>query len=409
MSEPRNIADMIKDIAASNPAIIVDLGGQDTFDKTIKKISAFDTQFSERGQVFFSLGATPMETAERFTQIHIEQYRDTGRPSLPALVAHHLDDIGLAKDSPHYKAAVLVAARAEIDLAKTPQYHNTEHYADVTAHVAELLKRNNELAAAGVPGAIKLTKEEMADSITAAVGHDLEHPGGKNNLPGQKPGEFDPLRLEKIAFNAMLPLMQEAGLPQKSIDEIKVMIMTTSPDGPHGMLKSMAKSHIDGTPIDFDKFVHAAKFPELRVLVDDPKLTARAAILEDSDLGASAFEGMKSNTKMSQIFTEELQERDYRKMAAPDQLEDLRGPGARLGFSKFVVGDGPASLAAQASVGQNYTEMFKATEEELRQSQVAATKERNIPTVSAAPKADEPKVITADQLRKTIPKPPGGP
>ncbi len=39
----------------------------------------------EKGGVFFQLGSDAVQTAEAFTQIHIEQYRKTGRPSLPAL------------------------------------------------------------------------------------------------------------------------------------------------------------------------------------------------------------------------------------------------------------------------------------------------------------------------------------
>jgi hypothetical protein len=45
--------------------------------------------------------------------------------------------------------------------------------------------------------------------------------------------------------------------------------------------------------------------------------------------------------------------------------DDLRGPLARANFGKYVVGEGPASLAAQHAVGQNYTNMMAATEREL--------------------------------------------
>ncbi len=394
--EARNIGDIIREMAEQNPAIVVDLGGADTFNKTMKKINAFDTKFEETGKVFFSLGSTPMETAAKFTEIHIEQYRDAARPSLPALVKHHLDEIGLDSSSPHYKAAILVAARAEIDLAKTPEYHNTNHYADVTAHVAELLKRNNALANSNMPGAIKLSKEDMADSITAAVGHDLEHPGGKNNLPGQKAGEFDRYRLEEQSFQAMLPLMKEAGLPQKSIDDIHVMILTTSPDGPHSILKAVAKAHHEGNGVDWAKIDPDNKYPELKTLATDPKLSERAAILEDSDLGASAFEGLKSNIKMSQVFTEELQSRDYRSMAGPNagKLENLNGPHAREGFSKFVVGDGPASLAGQDAVGQNYTEMRASTQKEIAAMTPPPAVTTTPPAASmfTAPK-DDPKTV----------------
>src|SRR5262249_54774026 len=152
------------------------------------------------------------ETAERFTRIHIEQYRDGARPSLPLLVAHHLDDIGLAPDSPHYKAALLAAARAEVDGATVPQYHNKNHFADVTAQTAEFLNHNNTLADKGVAGAHKLTIEEIADSITAAVAHDIDHPGGKNAPPGERATAKNRLRLEEASFDALEPLLKKAGL-----------------------------------------------------------------------------------------------------------------------------------------------------------------------------------------------------
>ncbi len=353
----QTLPNTVKEMAAQNPDIVEAFGGQEKFNAAMEKIGTLDTKFDARGGVFFHLGSTPAETAEAFTKIHVDNYRDVGRPSLPALVAHHLDEIGLAKDDPHYKAALLVASRAEVDLAKTPQYHNTNHYADVTAQVAELVKRNNELAEQGVPGAQKLTPQEMADSITAAVGHDIEHPGGKNAAPGEAVTADNRLRLEEQSFKTIEPLLKDAGLDAKAMGDIHTMIQTTSPDGPHGILKAIAKAQQEGKPVEWAKLDPNNKMPELRDLAEklkaDPKLTARSAILEDSELGASAFEGLRSNVKMSQGFTQELQERNYG--------ENLQGPSARQGFSDFVVGEGPASAAAQQALGQNYKEMYKDT------------------------------------------------
>lgn len=399
--ETRNMAEILDSLAAQDPSIVAMLGGVEKFEKTKAAISANDTHFQERGGVFFELGKSPMDTAQAFTQIHIESYRETGRPSLPALVAHHLDDIGLSADSPHYKAALLVAARAEIDLAVRPEYHNTNHFADVTAHVAVLLKHGNEMAKQGVPGAQLLTKEEIADSITAAVGHDLDHPGGKNNLPGQAPGEYDPMRLEKASFAAMLPLLKEAGLPQKSIDEINVMVMTTSPDGPHAVLKAVAKAHHEGNGVDWEKIPGHEKFPELKVLATDPKLAERSAVLEDSDLGASAFEGMASNVEMSRVFTQELQNREYRNKAG--QLENLNGDFARKMFGMYVVGDGPASLAAQDAVGQNYKDLSAVTEQRL----AAAEQQKAAPSKFMGGGGDAPKEPAATVVQAKPMRPAG--
>lgn len=397
--EPRNMVEILNELAALDPSVVRLLGGAERFEATKQSISKNDTSFQERGGVFFEIGKSPLDTAQAFTEIHVEQYRDTGRPSLPALVAHHLDDIGLAKDSPHYKAAVLVAARAEIDLAVRPEYHNTNHFADVTAHVANLLKHNNRLAQQGVPGAQAFTKEEIADSITAAVGHDLDHPGGKNPLPGQAPGTFDHYRLEEQSFQAMLPLLKEAGLPQKSIDEIHTMIQTTSPDGPHGILKDVARAHHSGHGVIWEEIKNHEKFPELKVLADNPRLAERAAILEDSDLGASAFEGLQSNIYMSRVLTDEVQNRGYKnKAGAP---ENLNGDFSRKMFGQFVVGEGPASLAAQDALGSNWTGLMVETERNL-----AAAAAKETPAADTGSKfAAAPKEPPAETPRQ---KPPAG-
>lgn len=392
--EPKNMAEILNDLAAQDPAIVELLGGRERFEETRQSISKNDTHFQERGGVFFEIGKSPMDTARAFTEIHVEQHRESGRPSLPALVAHHLDDIGLEQDSPHYKAAILVAARAEIDLAVTPEYHNTNHFADVTAHVATLMKHNNNLAAQGVEGAVMMTKEEIADSITAAVGHDLGHPGGKNALPGQAPGEFDYYRLEEQAFQAMLPLMQEAGLPQKSIDEIHTMIQTTSPDGPHGILKDVMRAHHSGNGVNWEEIKGHERFPELKVLADNPRLAERAAILEDADLGGSAFEGLQSNVHMSKVLTEEVQNRGYKnKAGAP---EDLNGDFARKMFGQFVVQDGPASLAARDALGPNWDKLMVDTEHLL----ASVMEDMKPDSKFAAPAKDTPVVSTGTPKQK---------
>jgi hypothetical protein len=347
----QTLAERVRALAAQDPAIAASFGGPAELDRTLQRVAGLDTKFDARGGIYFRLGSTPQETAEAFARIHVDDYRDDARPSLPALVAHHLDELGLAKDNPHYKAALLVATRAEVELATTPGYHNKNHYADVTAQVAEFIKRNNELAEKGVRGAEKLSIEEMADSITAAVGHDLDHPGGKNALPGQKPGEFDPLRLEERSFQALEPLLREAGLSEKAVGDIHTMIQTTSPDGPHAILKALSKQALTGATPDWGKLPKGGVLDEIRAKLEaDPKILARSAILEDADLGGSAFEGLRSNIRMSDGFSQELQERNYN--------ENLRGPNALKGFSDYVVGQGPASAAAQDAVGVNYTDMY---------------------------------------------------
>ena len=359
------VADVIR-IITQHPETAAAFGSDESLNRILEDIIARDRAFEQAGGTYFQLGSSPVETADNFTKTHIEQYRDTARRSLPALAAHHLREIGLTPENLHYQAAMLVAARAEMAQTAQPEYHNQNHYEDVTAQVAEFVKRNNRLADAGVPGAKKLTPEEMADSITAALGHDIDHPGGKNPLPGEK-APADVYRLERQSFVAMEPLLRQAGLKDNEIADIHTMILTTSPDGPHGVLKAVAKAQQEGRALQWSDVDPGNKYPELKGLRDDPKLTQRAAMLEDADLGASAFEGLASNIKMSEAFTAELQARNYIVLNGPKAglLEDLRGAFARSMFGKFVVGEGPASVTAQDAVGKNYADMRALTEREL--------------------------------------------
>src|SRR5690349_17841716 len=99
----KSLQETLRDLAAADPFIVNAFGGQAVFDRTVEKIGRLDAKFGETGGIYFHLGNTPQETAEAFTRIHVEQYRDGARPSLPALVAHHLAEWGLSRDSPHYK------------------------------------------------------------------------------------------------------------------------------------------------------------------------------------------------------------------------------------------------------------------------------------------------------------------
>jgi hypothetical protein len=349
-----------------HPDSVEAFGSVETINRILQSIKERDEVFEKTGGAWFGLGASPERTAEAFTRIHINQYRNEARPSLPALAAHHLKEFGLTPDNPHFRAAMLVAARAEIAEGVEPEYHNRNHYEDVTAQTAEFLKHNNQLAIAGASGARMLTPEEMADSLTAALGHDLDHPGGKNAMPGEAKAT-DIYRLERKSFAAIEPLLQQAGLAPREIEDIHTMILTTSPDGPHGILKAVAKAQQEGQTLLWADVDPDNKFPELQVLAADPKLTQRAAMLEDADLGASAFEGLASNVAMSENFTGELQSRGYKFLSGPKagQPEDLRGVFSRAAFGKFVVGEGPASVAAQDAVGANYKAMREAAEREI--------------------------------------------
>lgn len=356
-------------ILEKHPAAYAAFGGRKELLYTLFDIMALDDRFRTSGGKYFHAGETPEETAQLFTSIHIQQYREGVRPSIPTLTAHHLEDMGLAKESPHYHAAMLVAARAELCMAQEPAYHNKCHFEDVIAHMAAFLKKNNSLADKGTPHVYKFTPEEMATAMIAAIGHDIDHVGGKNQLPGQMPGSFDVYRLENQSFRAIAPLLAEAGLEPCAIGEIRSLIRSTSPDGPYGILKKIVQVQKASNATEWREIDPGNAFPELRALLDDPKLAARAAMLVDADLAASAYEGIVSNETMSAALTREWQNPDrlYKVLSGPKtgQLEDLCGSFARAGFILFVVGDGPISIAAQQLLGKNYESLKESVSTEV--------------------------------------------
>lgn len=117
----------------------------------LRDIRRLDRRFDETGGIFFHAGSDALATAQAFTDIHINHYRASGRPSLPALAVHHADKMGIDKSSAAYKALLLVAVRAEMRAAVTPAYHNKFHYMDVAAMTANLLEKNDELSRRRVP------------------------------------------------------------------------------------------------------------------------------------------------------------------------------------------------------------------------------------------------------------------
>ena len=301
--------------------------------ETLRQLRELDRRFKETGGIFFHTGSNAFETAQKFTEIHVERYRQTGRPSLPALALHHAEQLGLEKDSPAYKALILVSVRAEMKAAVMPDYHSKFHYMDVAAITANLLEKNNEMVKAGDVDGTLLTSHEQALTFIAAIGHDLDHEGHVNPA-------HDPLFNENKSFHLMEPLLREAGLLAADIDRIYTILMATSPDGPHAVMKGIAQAQRAGKAADFSAIDPQNKFPELHMLGQDHKLTQMAAIVSDSDLYASSGAGIKSSNLMGALLTAEMRK--------DDPTVDLTTYGADKYFLDNIVGkEGYASNAGR--------------------------------------------------------------
>jgi len=337
-SSAKHVSQEINRVLASTP------DSNSVFDnenlkETIKNIIEADKKFEQESGVFFTTGSNAFETAQKFTEIHVEQYRNGGRPSLPALAIHHAEKMGFDTESPEYKAMILVSVRAEMQIVASPEYHSKHHYMDVAAMTANLLEKNDEMSGG-------LSKKDMALAFTAAIGHDLEH-NGKGNPKGS------PFFNEEKSYSLMEPLLREAGLEDKDMAKINMILLTTSPDGPHKFLKDVAKAQRERKDIDFSKIDPDNKFPELKALANDNSLTQMAAVVSDSDLYASAGVDIKVNKLMSNLLSKETG-------------MDLNSDGARKYFLDNIVGrDGFASNAGRAVANEALENMRSETNKRL--------------------------------------------
>lgn len=323
-------------------------GDQSALRETLSGIHTLNQKFDQRGGTFFSADAHDQaKTADAFTKIHLKDYEQSGRPSLPALAIHHAKILGIDPASPEYKAMILVATKAEVKLAATPDYHSQSHYSDVAALTATLLHKNNTMLESG-QGGVALTKSQQALTFIAAIGHDLEH-SGNGNPPDNK------LHNEEISFKAMAPLLKSAGLSPDAIESVHAIIQTTSPNGPHAVMKEAAAAQRDGRPANWAKVDPNNEFGHLiQNMAKGPQLVQMAAILSDADLGGSAFMGQEANRVLSERLTAENK--------AAGKPMDVTGPGARKFFLDVIVGkEGPASAAGQASLKQNFDAIQSST------------------------------------------------
>jgi len=342
------VAKYIRDRWTNGEDVVDCFGGPGVFAKTIEKVDLLDEVFRSAAGAYFCLGNSPAEASQSFAATQLK-YRRTGiRPSLPGQVAHYLDLIAFPEKDPHYHAALLVAARAELEHHSRPEYHSTYHSSDVIAATIEFLKKNNTLSVPSARSPVKLSRQELAIGIIAAAGHDIGHPGGKNALPGEKVAS-DPFRLERQSISIIKPLLHATGIPQKSIARIEVAILATSPDA--------------SGPGKLHREIEAP-------LTQDLALQTISQNLRCADLAQSCMFGLRSNEIATQDLQAEWGNRGYSdELVGDTEAEDgfLIPNGqtikARKGFLDFVAygESGPDAAGAKAAVGEKYSDLYADT------------------------------------------------
>jgi len=340
------------------------------FRETLAFISDIDEQYGDlatKNGLFCTASHSGADVARILTNLCIGKWEAVKRPSLPAIAFKRASCFGIdiqnleqntelsEREKATVRAMMLVAARAEMVKGASPvnsrakketnAYHNTLHTIYVTLVAGYLAEKHNVLADGGKLAG-KLSPKDQLIIVTAALAHDVDHPGKGN--PAN-----DIYKNEDQSFAVIKPLLESAGMARDDIENVHIMLKTTSPDGPHAYMKAVAKAHREGripTVVEIDP---QGQYPELTPLLQDKELTAMAAMLSDADLYASAGAGIEANRKMSEKFSQETG-------------QDLMTDKARKYFLDNIIGkDGFASAAGRDSFNNIFQDLRQATEERL--------------------------------------------
>ena len=67
----------IRDAWSENATVVESFGGKEAFHSTLDKIEALDQRFQAENGIYFHLGSSPAETAQKFEETQI-RYRENG-------------------------------------------------------------------------------------------------------------------------------------------------------------------------------------------------------------------------------------------------------------------------------------------------------------------------------------------
>lgn len=318
--------------------VITSSNYQKSYQKALKNIDQDMAQLKTQNQTLFgnhvenSDGANGAKLADLYST-----WRDDGPPSVPAILMHAADVMGIDKEEPSFKAAVMTGIAAEIELENS--YHDNHHFREVVTAALRYCVTNNEMAADGQTEL--MSGKDIAKTLLAAAGHDLNHDGTGNH----ENGEHIPYRLEQKSLDAMAPYMAAAGMAQQDIQDVKTAIRVTDVsqprDGvsPHTHLKTIAKAAETGAKVDISEIP-----AELQALTSNKILLQTASILSDADLTPSAGTTYDFNQRMTENLHGEVPAISV-------------GPGTTQFFCQQIVGGAFTSAAGQKHSNASLTGM----------------------------------------------------
>lgn len=209
------------------------------------------------------------DLTKAFTEVCVGQwYSDVDNKPILQKIANSLIKnycVETASDDPLVKAVQWIAIAAEHDHKKPYNaYHNPYH----TAHVAMMMGYFCAQA--------KVSEKAFLKGLCAAFGHDIAHPGIGNPTD-------DIVKNERQSAKITTDIMLHCGVDEESIADVNVMILSTSPNGPHEYVGRIATATHRGW--------HCSMKPVLREqlrLIENPKLVELSAMLCDADIFISA-------------------------------------------------------------------------------------------------------------------------
>lgn len=268
------------------------------------------------------------DLAREFNRVCVDMWGKSGPESVVVseLTTELADAYGNYDGNRALKEAALEIAAAADKSGVDNAYHNPLHTAQVAMMTAYFCVND------------RLYERDYLIALCAALGHDLGH-AGKGN-PKQ-----DIIFNERIAANAVAKILGKRGAEKGAIDDVRTIILSTSPDGPH----SYVKNDCAGDP----------PVSEQWRLVENRRLINLAKIVCDADIFVSAGINVESTNRSATLLNAEA------KKAGLDI--DFCCLQSRKYFLENIVGkNGFSSFVARKHANGNFESIYRQTLDALK-------------------------------------------
>lgn len=261
--------------------------------------------------------------ADIFTRVCVEAWCEEKKLN-NKLAASLIHEIGVSQGNLSLAHAILdISAAADGDNVRANPYHNPLHSAQVAMMAAYFCAQDGTM-----------NERDRLITLASAFAHDLRHPGKGNP-------ENDNAYNERQSTLLAEKIMQSCGVDVDAIADMKAIVISTSPNGPHTFAKNGAVAEQPAVP-------------EQERLVANDRLLKMAQIVCDADI----FQSAGINLDMCQSVAKNLTS----EMAQAGVDLNFNTTQSRLYFLEHVVGkDGFASPIAKSLANANFKNIYAQT------------------------------------------------